>query len=377
MLRFGINLLWVRPGKVGGTEFMTRNLLDGMILLQEDFEAVLIVSEDNADTFKHYSQDKRFKLVVAGIESANISKRIIWQNLHLAGFLKKNGLELCFSPVYDRPVMNFGIRYITTIHDIQAYHYPQYHPLHEVVYSKLLWLTDKWKSDFNVTISDYVAKDLVKVYHFNPKKMATIYNAVVLDKDEQTSFDILSKKYGIESKSYYYTVGQLIKHKNIPTLIKVMKKIIKEHSLERDYCHKLLITGINGNAADAIKKQIKEEGLEDVIELTGFIDTADRNTLYANAKAFLFPSVFEGFGIPPIEAMIMGTTVVTTKCACIPEVTQNVAEYVDDPYDADDWIKHMKNPVNNSAKIDQEVYDKRRIAKMYLSCLGRVWCKYK
>ena len=373
MFRFGINLLWVRPGKVGGTEFMTRALLDGMTLLEDDFEAALITSNDNSETFKHYTEDKRFKMIIAPIDSANISKRIIWQNLHMARLLKKNGIKRCFSPVYDRPVMNFGIKYITTIHDIQAWHYPKYHPFHEVFYSKLLWRVDKWKSDFNITISRFVAEDLKKVYHFNPAKMTTIYNPVTLDPQEITSFELMADKYSIQKNNYYYTVGQLIPHKNIDTLLKVMKKIVSECQGDDRLSKKLLITGINGNAAEKIKKQIKDDNLEDVICLTGFIKTADRNSLYANAKAFLFPSIFEGFGIPPIEAMMLKTQVITTRKTCIQEVTQNIAEYVDDPMDVDDWIKHMKNPHNNSDRLDAEMFDKKRIALKYLSCLKRVW----
>lgn len=383
MEKFAVDLLWLRPGGVGGTEVVARNLFDGMKMLDEEFHAVLIASLDNADTLRHYAEeDKRFEILTAPIASANILKRILWQNLHFNGFLRKNGLRYCFSPVYDRPFLNGGIRYITTIHDIQAYHYPNYHPFHEVVYSKMAWKTDRDRSDANVVISDFVADDLVKVYGFDRAKMRTIYDPVILNPEEQSDFAPLAEKYQVMDRGYYYTVGQLIPHKNMETLLRVMKKIVEDPVEETHpsadwsglpYAKKLLITGINGNAAETIRTKIREMGLEKNVVLTGYLSIPDRNALYAHAKLFLFPSVFEGFGLPPIESMMMGTPVVTTRCACIPEVTQNLAEYVDDPYDADDWLRHMAHPVNRCRELDASRYDQKKIAGEYVDYLKQVW----
>lgn len=373
-MKFAIDLLWLRPGKVGGTEVVARNLMDGMKMLQDEFHAVLIASTDNAETLQHYvDEDERFELLTAPIASANISKRILWQNLHLNAFLKKNGLRHCFSPVYDRPFLNQGVRYITTVHDIQAYHYPEYHPLHEVVYSRLAWRVDRDKSDANVAISDFVAEDLVKHYHFDRNKIRTIYDPVLLDPTQQSSFASLAVRYQIEDKGFYYTVGQMIPHKNMGTLLKIMSRIVNDEHLKATYCQKLLITGINGNAANELREQIVSLKLEENVVLTGYLSVEDRNALYAHARCFLFPSIFEGFGIPTIEAMLMGTPVVATKCTCIPEVTQNLAEYVDDPYDVEDWLSHMKNPVNQGHLLDRSRFDQKHIAGQYLSYIREVW----
>ena len=88
--------------------------------------------------------------------------------------------------------------------------------------------------------------------------------------------------------------------------------------------------------------QIARQGLEQEVTLTGFVDSAERNALYQHCRAFLFPSVFEGFGMPPIEAMLFGTVVITTDRTCIPEVTQGKANYVKDPYDVQEWIRSCR-----------------------------------
>ena len=96
MFSFTIDLLWVRPGKVGGTEVVIRNLLDGFELLSDSFKAILIVSHDNADTFRHYvDEDKRYEMVEADIYSENILKRIIWQNMHLNALIRRTGVCRC------------------------------------------------------------------------------------------------------------------------------------------------------------------------------------------------------------------------------------------------------------------------------------------
>ena len=368
-LRFAINLLWVRPGKVGGTEVMIRNLLDGFEQLPDDFHALLITSRDNADSFRHYeTEDSRYQVVTADIESANIGKRILWQNLHLGRFLKKQNLSDCFSPVYDRPVFNSGIRYVSVIHDIQAYHFPQYHPKYEVWYSKLIWKSVRDRSAGIVSISDFVRKDIETVYHFPKQKLTTIYNPVTVDPNEICDFSSLGDRYHVQTKGYYYTIGQLIPHKNIGTLLKVMAKLKEKQAPEI-----LLISGINGTAKEDLQRQITSLSIEDCVRFTGYVSNEERNTLYQNAKAFLFPSVFEGFGIPPIEAMIFGATVITTRCACIPEVTQGKANYVDDPYDPDAWIAAMKAAQNHSDQIDITRYSLPVIARKYLDYLRKVF----
>lgn len=144
-MKMVIDLLWLRSGKVGGTEFYIRNLLDGFKELEEDFTIILLLARDNAESFAHYFMDVRFKPLVARLNNFNIAKRIIWQNLFQNGLLRRNNLTNCFVPVYCRPVFNGGIKYINTIHDIQAYHYPEYHPFHEVAFSKLCWSIDARK----------------------------------------------------------------------------------------------------------------------------------------------------------------------------------------------------------------------------------------
>lgn len=364
MEKIAIDLLWVRPGKVGGTESFIRNLLDGFLELSDKFSFVLLVSEDNIESFRKYERDCRFQLMLANIKSKSIAKRIIWQNIFQNKFLRKHGIRKCFEPVYCKPWFNGGICYTCVIHDLQAYHYPEYHPFHEVVYSRLCWRMDILNADKIVAISQWVKSDIEQKY--GRKNIAVIYNPISV-KGEMANFDTLSEKYQIEQGQFYYTVSQMIPHKNLSTLVKMIEKILcKNESIP----NKLVVSGISGNATSELEKMIKDKNLSGHVILTGYISNEERNALYKNCHTFLFPSVFEGFGMPPVEAMLFGTRVVTTCCTSLPEVTQGKAIYVDNPYDEDEWIEKIKM-MKQFAEIDTGIYLPKEISKQYLNLLMR------
>ncbi|MCQ2516080.1 MAG: glycosyltransferase family 4 protein [Saccharofermentans sp.] len=359
VIPIGINLLWLRPGKVGGTEFFTRNLLDGFLESNRDFHLALICSNDNAESFKSYTQDKRFEMIICPFNNESIINRISWQNLHLNKFLKKNNIKYVYSPVYDRPFFNGGLTWWTTILDLQAYHYPEYHPFHELVYQKLLWRIDKLKSHWNFAISEYVKKDSIDVYGFHEDKMSISYVPVQVTIPEASFINSTLAKYDLTEKKFFYTISQIIKHKNFITLVKTMKLIKDNHS---ELPQVLVVSGIRGNAAEELEKMIEQEGLQDNIIFTGFVSNEEKFALYSSCFEFLFPSVFEGFGMTPIEAMLCGATTITTKCTSIPEVTQGKANYVDEAMDPEEWIKAISTAHNDNSKLDASIYDKKLIA---------------
>ncbi|MBO5472305.1 MAG: glycosyltransferase family 4 protein [Lachnospiraceae bacterium] len=366
MLTIAIDLLWLRPRKVGGTEFYIRNLLDGFLQLKEPFCLYLLVSRDNKESLAHYASDARIRLLETKVVSANIGGRILWQFFCQNRFLRRAGIRKCFIPVYCRPLWNGGITYVNVIHDLQAAHYPEYHPFHEIAYSKLCWYLDAHLSKHIVAISDWVRKDIMDKYHVKPDKITTIYNPITVNREEMLSFAKLSEKYRIQEKEYYYTVAQLIPHKNLDTLIDVMDRIKQR---EINLPHRLLISGVNGESRRKLEAQIRSRGLEQEVCLTGFVENDERNALYRYSRAFLFPSVFEGFGMPPVEAMLFGTVVIATDRTCIPEVTQGKANYVQDPYDAEEWIRVMLHPVNRIDEMDFDEYDQMRLTRKYYQLL--------
>lgn len=367
MKKFAIDLLWVRPNKVGGTEFYIRNILDGLLELSDKYQCVLFVSRDNAESFMKYEKDNRFSTILCGVESANIIRRILWQNFFLSKVLIKNNIYTCFEPVYCKPIFTSSrVRFITTIHDLQALHYPEYQSRLKVLWLKFNWWNTVKTSDKIIAISNFVRSDILEHYKVPSNRVITIYNAVVLDIENILPFEMVGKKFGIDIEEYFYTVSSMAPHKNLTTLIHVMAKLKKENL---DLPKKLVITGIGGSARQTLIQLIEDFNLVDNIILTGFIETAERNTLYKYCHTFLFPSIFEGFGFPPVEAMMFGRPVVTTSIPCLREVTLGYAQYVEDPYSVDEWLDKLIIEENENTLISKiiglyEIYNAKRIVSL-------------
>jgi glycosyltransferase involved in cell wall biosynthesis len=361
-MKIGIDLLWVRPGKNGGTESYIRNLLNGFSQLEEAANSfILFVSEDNADSFEEYDM---FNVVRCPVNTASFTKRVVWENVNLLTFGKKHGVNLWFFPVYSRPLFMNGFPNVTVIHDLQALHYPEYFSRFRNLYFKIAWNADCKNSSKVLTISEFCKKDIEKNYKKAIGKTDYIYNPILMTSDA-SDFNLLAKKYDIKKGEYFYTVSSLAKHKNLITLLKAFK-ILKDQG----HSEILLITGVKVNAVNEVMDYIRENDLKDNIIYTGFISDEDRNALYDNCKTFLFPSVFEGFGMPPIEAMIRGVPVLTTKETSLYEVTEGKACYVENPLDEMEWVRKMQEKIpkmeNNTSKHFAQKYSVQNISACYI-----------
>ena len=219
-----------------------------------------------------------------------------------------------------------------------------------------------------ISISDFVRNDIISRYGIDEKCITTIYDPIIIDTSNQCDFSEIAAKYKVAPKGYYYTVSKLNPHKNLTTLVKVFGEI-KKRQIQSLPC-KLLISGVNGGMIDELHQLAKEHDVEEELILTGFVEDNVRNCLYIHAKAFLFPSIFEGFGMPPIEAICCNTPVVTTRCACIPEITQHLANYVNNPYSVEDWIEAMVRATNRNEKFNMSLYYPQNIAHEYLKIIS-------
>jgi len=377
-MKIGINLLYIRPGKMGGAESFIRNLLEGFLKINNSqFEFFLIVPKNYIKSWITYKKSLKFHIIGCSLNNNNAINRIFYETFFFNKIIKLNKIDLIFNPVYPKSLFFKPlVSVITVIHDLQALHYPEY-------WSKiqLIWLKYIWKRSFKisskiVTISNYVKKDIINNFDIDKSKIKVIYNPIII-KENYCNFDKIRKKYNINIKEYYYTVSSMAPHKNLITLLKVIKKL-KEKKMP--FPQKLVISGVGSDSK--YHKELLEIAndleIQNNIIITGFINDIERDTLYKNAAIFLFPSIFEGFGMPPIEALRKGTPVVTTKETSIPEVTKNQAIYVDDPFNIDEWINKIKLAINSNRKIIKfEEYNIEKIANEYLNLFDNIYKKIK
>lgn len=361
-----IDLIWVKPGVSGGVESYIRNLLDGFILCKDaNVRFVLITAYDNYDSFTHYSE--YFEIVKCDVSSSSASRRNIWANIHLGKELRKRNIDICFEPVYSMPFIGIkGIRFVTTIHDLNQLHFPENYGLFARVYTKLAWKNVMKKSDKIVTVSKYVKNDLLDNFIVDEEKIVPILNPIRIDVENVYDDKFIIDKYQLAQGKYYYTVSSMLPHKNLSTIVRAMKIIVDG---KKELPQKLVISGVGGRGKAQLMALIRELDLEENIVITPFIDNCERNTLYKYCYAFVFPSVFEGFGMPPVEAMSFGVPVITTKMTSIPEVTENKAIYVDDPLDAMEWSQKMDCPKVTYGDFDVSMYTYDIVARKYIELI--------
>ncbi len=363
-MKIGVDLTFIKPRLTGGIEAYIYNLLSA--LFEEGSEEyVLFTACDNYEYFEESFTYPKIEWVKCGTEANRIIHHLLWQNTFQNRKARKHDIDVMFYPSYMMPFFKCSrFKTVTVVHDIQPFHYPEYFPLSQRIWFNIAWRKLLFTADRIVAISDYTKCDLEKSFRHR-NNIVTISNPIHIREDEVADFGELSVRYGILKSEYYYTVTSMLKHKNLITLIKMIDKMFNESV--SDVPVKLIVSGVDGPSKDTIVKYIANKGLTAQVVLTGFISDEERNALIRNCNTFLFPSIFEGFGMPPVEAIMQGARVVTTRCASLPEVTRGKCLYVDDPYDVDEWISKIREIQSHKPKIEPFYeYQPQVIARQFL-----------
>lgn len=212
------------------------------------------------------------------------------------------------------------------------------------------------RPDKIITISEATKQDMIQHLRVDPSKIEVIYCGVDFKhfNEARNNSQSVREKYQLPDQYILY-IGTLEPRKNIETLIEAFKRF----KIEGDKSNakiKLVLAGKKGWLYEGIFKKIQELGLEDDVVDLGYIDEIDKPALYQMAQCFVFPSIYEGFGIPVIEAMAAGTPVITTNVSSLPEVAGEAGVLVD-PKDTIAIAESMYQLTTNEAK-KQELIQK-------------------
>ncbi len=366
-MKIGIDLLWVRPGICGGTESFIRNLMNALAVCDTENRYLLFAARDNAESFAEYKRYANMEIYVCNTDCSSQPKRILWENLYLDRAALQQQTDLMFIPVYSKPrSRRRSIPYVSVIHDLQAKHYPAYFGAARRLFLQYEWRYTCKTSERIVTDSDFCLRDLQQTYPAYAGKMERIYVPVATS---ESGLDkaVIEEKYQIRAGEYCYCVSSMLPHKNLETVLKAMSWMKKNNPEVR-----LVISGVGGDR-QTFREKIRQLGIEDNIIDTGFISEEERDCLYENCGLFLFPSIFEGFGMPAVEAMRRGKTVITTDKTSLREVTEGQAIYVDDPLDPKEWAeKILKYQGAAAERRTMEEYSPETVARQYIKLFGRV-----
>jgi len=221
---------------------------------------------------------------------------------------------------------------VNTIHDLSFEHLPETFKRRSWRQMRLTIRRSAQSAAHILTDCDFARDDILKTYGIAPERVTAVPLAAAVRFSpvrDESELDRVRNKYGINGK-YILTVGSIQPRKNIPRLIRAYSMLCRERNLEP--LPKLVVVGKRGWLYEDTLATAESSTVRDRIILTGYVDDKDLPALYSAASCFVYPSYFEGFGIPPLEAMRCGTPTITGDRTCFPEIIGDAGLMVD-PFD--------------------------------------------
>ncbi len=302
MIRIGVNALYLIPGGVGGTEIYLRNLLRALADIDSQNQYVVFTNrETGADLVP---RRPNFMHAPQPISASFRPGRILWEQLALPFAARKHRVSVLFNPGFTAPLL-CACPMVTVFHDLQHKRHPEYFRWFDLPFWNFFVWASARKSKGAIAVSQATADDLRRYYSRNAK---VIHHGV-----ECEFLEIAQRR---EPKDYLLCVSTTHPHKNLERLLRV-------HAQMKN-APKLILTGVRGFAAEEIETLAGAS-----VQITGWIPRQQLFELYRGALGFIYPSTFEGFGMPVLEAMAAG---VPTACSDIPplrEIARSTVHFFD------------------------------------------------
>ncbi|MDF1695713.1 MAG: glycosyltransferase family 1 protein [Saprospiraceae bacterium] len=318
----------------GGIHIYTKEILNALSKLDKKNEYLVFRSK----TMKEFDGMEEIVVPYSSFPGYRFW-RIFFQ---IPKLLKKKNIDLVVEPAHFGPLnLPKKIKRITVIHDMTVFMFPKYHVfLSQFLQRKFLPRILK-KTDCIITNSESTSKDLIHHFPFTQNKTST----VLLGKDDsfipQSDHSILTK-YKI-NQPYILFVGTLEPRKNITTLIEAFN-LFKTQTKSP---HQLLLLGKKGWKSKNVFAAIEESPFKEDIIWHGYVPKKELPVFYTMAEIFVYPSNYEGFGLPVLEAMACGTPVITSNVSSLPEVGESAVVYTNpnSPNEISQWITTLcSNP---------------------------------
>ena len=225
----------------------------------------------------------------------------------------------------------FGVRgkKIVTIHDLAFREYPETIRKRTLLMLKSSLKRSIRRADAILADSEFTKQEILKYYNVPEEKIYVVPCGIDTNKfypiEDQAEIERTKEKYGIYGEYYLY-LGTLEPRKNIEGILEAYGKLKKD---SEEPIPKMVIAGGKGWLFESIFEKVKKQNLEEDVIFTGYVDETDKVQLLNGAMAFCFPSFYEGFGMPPMEAMACGTAVITSNGNSLFEVTGEAAIHVE------------------------------------------------
>src|SRR5712691_1257614 len=308
----------LRPGRTG-VGYYTEHLLHHLAQVASNDE-LIVISNRAIDTTSPLPP------VVRMATPSRRAPRLVWMQTLAVTALREVEADVAHFTNGMLPLMS-RVPTVVTIHDMSLRLYPRHHPTRRVLLNRPLVDLAARRANAIITVSQSAKRDIVGVYGLDPGRVHVVYEAAapsfkrVLDPAE---LERVRRRYGIDDRVILY-VGTIEPRKNLPALIEAFARGRQRGDLE----HQLVCVGPYGWLSRGLDELIARSHVADAITFTGYVPFEDLPALYSLAEIFVYPSMYEGFGLPVIEAMACGAPVITGRTPALAEIGGGAIQHVD------------------------------------------------
>ncbi len=339
-MKIAIDVTPVLPGgATGGAMQVLMELLRGFCISAQNDEFILLTSYFNNDLFQEFEKHgmqrrcmrkepsalvRRFERIAALFSGLRRKKLFSMRStvLHSAG------IEVLFCPMTDPLYHEHGIPTVSIVHDLQHLYYPHFFDRDEVAHRTNFYSMVKKKVDFFICVSSFTRDMVINKLGAPADKTITIHNCVHarLNRAEPRLFSVTLEKYGLQGRTYCIYPANFWPHKNHAMLLTAMNIFRKKFP---HYDLHIVLTGSFLQKEASFKKVCSQMGLLERVHFLGYLREEELAAVWQQAHFLIFPSLFEGFGIPLVEAMLYGKPILASNVTSIPEVAGAAALYFD------------------------------------------------
>ena len=354
-MKIGIDARFYRKETAGIGRY-TRALIWELAKIDQKNEYVVFITPEDEKEYDEEVRSKNFRKSVVSIKHYSLAEQTKFISV-----LNKEKLDIVHFLNFNHPIF-YQSKFIVTIHDLTVLYFPvgrqQKDSFRRWAFKAVMNNAVK-RSNKVIAVSKATKNDIIKSLNGNQEKIEVIYEGI--DPNYRITYNtkpVTQERIDINNvtrytlhvtKPYLLFLSQWRPHKGLPDLIKAFENLKSKHKIP----HQLVIGGKPNPAFPEIPQAIRNSPYASEIITPGFIPEEDLPAIYAGADIFIFPSHYEGFGLPPLEAMACGTPVVAANVSCMPEILGNAAEYF-----------VCKDIDNMAEKISNALKDKSRQKEM-------------
>ncbi len=347
-MRIGIDAHAI-GSQTAGNETYIKNLIEALAELDAENEYVLFFTRPEvAESWRGRFRNFRVCLVRPHMRYLRIPISLpvaVWRTDVDLLHVQYAAPPLCPVPI------------VTTIHDLSFEHLPQvYTPRERWLFKLAIGYTARRAARI-LTVSEYSARDILATYRVPPGRVVVTpegVSALFAPVRDPERLQAVRERYGI-ARAYILSVGSLQPRKN---LVRLIRAYVNLRRRDEDFDHQLVLVGKKGWLYQDIFRAAQQSPFGADIIFTGYVPEEDLPALYSGATVFVYPSIFEGFGLPVLEAMACGTPVITSHSSSLPEVVGEAALLVD-PYDERAIEESLRRVIWN-AELQRELSERGR-----------------